>query len=317
MKWFKYQISTTTAASDLIVAMLAEQGIEGAQVEDHVPLSEADCRRMFVDITPDMPADDGLAVVDFYTEEELSDEALQAVRDGLAETALFVDIGEGTIAKSETEDQDWMNSWKEFFHPFTVDDILIKPTWETVSEEEAAGKIVIEIDPGIAFGTGKHETTQLCIRGLRKRVTEGCSVLDVGCGSGILSIIAYTLGAAHVVGTDLDENAVTAAKENMLKNLLPEDAFTLHMGNIIDDEAVQQAAGSEYDVVVANILADVICPLSGMITRHMKKGAYYITSGIIDTKEAEVTRAMQANPELEIVEVTRQGDWVSITARKR
>jgi len=319
VKWTKYTITTTTEASDLIAQMLMENGIQGVEVEDNVPLTEADKKRMFVDIVPDLPIDEGVAFVNFYIEEEeLPQETLDAIREGIEETAIFVNVGEASIKKSETEDKDWMNNWKEFFKPFTVDDLMIKPTWETVSEEESAGKVVIEIDPGIAFGTGKHETTQLCMKQLKKYVQPGMDVLDVGCGSGILSIVALTLGAKYVVGTDLDENAVCATKENCEVNHLSEDAFTLYMGNIIDDKEIQDAVGYErYDIVVANILADVICPLSGVITQHMKEGAYYITSGIINTKEEEVKAAIAANPELEIVETIYQGDWVSVTAKKR
>lgn len=319
MKWTKYTIQTTTAASDLVASMLVENGIQGVEVEDRVPLSEADRKRMFVDIMPDMPEDDGKALVNFYIEEEeLPAETMAAIQKGLEETSLFADIGEGTMTKSETEDQDWMNNWKEFFRPFTVDGMLIKPTWEEVDEEQKRGKTVIEIDPGIAFGTGKHETTQLCMKQLKKYVRPGMQVLDVGCGSGILSIVALTLGAEFVAGTDLDENAICATRENCRVNHLSENDFILYMGNLIDDKNIQDQVGYDrYDVTVANILADVICPLSGEITRHMKPGGYFITSGIIDAKEEEVKAAMRANPELEILGTLRMGDWVSVTARRK
>ena len=191
MKWLKYTIHTTTEAVDLVSDMLGELGIEGIEIEDNVPLTESDTKGMFIDILPELPPDEGNAKVSFYLDDDTAEEEIEAlleqVRDGLEETALFVNIGAGTIETGETEDKDWINNWKEFFKPFTVDDILIKPTWEQIPEEHK-DKLMIEIDPGTAFGTGSHETTQLCIRQLQKYVAPGVKVLDIGTGSGILGI---------------------------------------------------------------------------------------------------------------------------------
>lgn len=318
MKWTKFTLSTTTAAVDLISSMLDEIGIEGIEIEDNIPLSEADTKGMFIDILPELPPDDGTAKVSFYLE-DLSDleRIMREIEEGLDDLSNFVDVGDRTIVRSETEDKDWINNWKQYFKPFTVDDILIKPTWEEIPEDQK-DKLLIQIDPGTAFGTGKHETTQLCIRQLRKYVKDGVRVLDVGTGSGILGIAALKLGAGRAFGTDLDENAVTAVKENLEANKIPAEKFPVVQGNIIDDPAIQEQAGVEcYDIAVANILAPVIILLQGEIGRHLKPGAIFITSGIINTKEADVRAAMEANPELEIVETTYQGEWVSITARKK
>lgn len=318
MKWNKFTLSTTTEAVDLISNLFDEIGIEGIEIEDHIPLSEADTKGMFIDILPDVGPDDGTAKVSFYLE-NLSDleRILREIEEGLDDLSQFVDVGDRTITTSETEDKDWINNWKEFFKPFTVDDILIKPTWEAIPEEHQ-DKLLIQIDPGTAFGTGMHETTQLCIRQLRKYVTKTSRILDVGTGSGILGIAAIKLGAPEVFGTDLDENAITAVGENLEANGISGEQFAVVQGNIIDDKAIQDQTGYEcYDIVVANILADVIILLQKEIPVHLKHGGIFITSGIINMKEAAVKEALEANEELEILETTYQGEWVSITARRR
>ena len=222
MKWKKFTLQTTTEAVDYISSLFDEIGIQGIEVEDNVPLTESETKGMFIDILPELPPDDGSAKVSFYLDDDdKADEILKQVEEGLEELRRYVDIGEGTLTASETEDKDWINNWKQYFKPFTVDHILIKPTWEEVPEEHK-DKLLIQIDPGTAFGTGKHETTQLCIRQLEKYVKPGVRVLDLGTGSGILGITALKLGADFVFGTDLDENAITAVHENLASNDIPE-----------------------------------------------------------------------------------------------
>lgn len=318
MKWKRYTIDTTTKAVDLISSMLEEHGIEGIEIEDNVPLTEAETRGMFIDILPELPPDEGKAKISFYLEEGAEDEALlSGIREGLLELRLFVDVGEGTITASETEDKDWINNWKQYFHPFTVDDILIKPTWEAVPKEHQ-DKQMIELDPGTAFGTGSHETTQLCIRQLQKYLKEGDRVLDIGTGSGILGIVALKLGASFAFGTDLDENAVRAARENAEGNGFSKTQFVLAEGDILTEPALMEQAGDgSYDLAVANILAPVIILLAGETDRYLRRGGIFITSGILNTKEEDVRAAFEANPAWELLETTHQNDWVSITARKR
>ena len=318
MRWNKYTLTTTAEAEDMISSMMMEAGIEGIEIEDQVPLSESDKSQMFVDILPEGPADDGVARISFYLEPDQDNAAiLAAVEEGLEEIRSWgVDVGTGTIEASQTEDKDWINNWKQYFHQFYVDDILIKPSWEEVKPEDRE-KLLIQIDPGTAFGTGMHETTQLCIRQIKKYVKPDTVLLDVGTGSGILSIAALKLGAKFACGTDLDPCAITAVKENMEVNGVEEDKYTVMLGNIIDDKAVQEAVGYEkYDMVVANILAEVLVPLTPVILGQMKPGALYITSGIIDDKEETVVKAVKAAG-LEVLEVNHQGEWVSVTARKR
>ena len=316
MKWNRFTIQTKTEAEDVIISALADVGVEGVEIQDKQPLTETDKEQMFVDIMPEGPADDGIAYLNFYLEEDTETApVLEKVRAVLEEVRGYMDIGEGTITESQTEDKDWINNWKEYFHQFYVDDILIVPSWEEVKEEDK-DKMILHIDPGTAFGTGMHETTQLVIRQLKKFVTKDTQMLDVGTGSGILGIVALKLGAAHVVGTDLDPCAIPAVADNKEANDIKDETFDMLIGNIIDDKEVQDTVGYEkYDIITANILADVLVPLTPVIVNQMKKGAYYITSGILDVKEEVVVKAVK-DAGLQLVEVTHQGEWVSVTARK-
>lgn len=318
MKWKKYTIETTTAAEDFMSSMLMDLGIEGIEIEDNIPLTKEDQADMFIDFLPELPPDEGKSHVSFYIEDDGTDqsEILKKVKIGLEELRDTVDVGIGMILSSETEDLDWINNWKKFFSSFTIENILIKPTWEDVKPEDK-DKFMIEIDPGISFGTGKHETTQLCIRQLIKYIKDGHpKVLDVGCGSGILSIVALKLGASEVVGTDLDADCMISTHENMKVNHLDEKLGTFYVGNLIDDVDLQKQVGTEeYDIVVANILADVIIPMAPVIPDRLRKGGYFITSGIIDFKEDEVRDAIEKTG-LKVIEINHQGEWVNITAQK-
>ena len=315
MKWIRFTLDTHTDAVDMLSYMLDEIGVEGIEIEDHVPLSEEDKKKMFVDILPDPEDNDGTAKVHFYVEPENCnpEKIMMQVQDIFQEVKQFCNIGKGTVSLSETEDKDWINNWKTFFKPFrAADNIVIKPTWETY-EKENEDDILIEIDPGIAFGTGSHETTKLCIQALDKYVKKGDSVLDVGCGSGILSIAALKLGAAHATAIDIDEVAVKVAAENMEVNHIPASQYTLFDGDLITNSFLKVKAGTGHDIVVANILADVIIPLTGVIRPHLKKGGLYITSGIINTKEEEVREALIANG-FEILGVEYMKEWCCFIA---
>ena len=317
MKWIKFTLDTHTDAVDILSYMLDEIGVEGIEIEDHLPLSESDKKQMYVDILPDPETNDGSAKVHFYMEPQdcNPEKIMLQVHEIFQEIKAYTNIGKGTVSLSETEDKDWINNWKQYFKQFYVDDILIIPSWEEVKEEDK-DRMIIHIDPGTAFGTGMHETTQLCIRQLKKYVTPETELLDVGTGSGILSIVALKLGAKHAVGTDLDPCAVPAVEENKEVNNIPTESFDMMIGNIIDDKAIQDKVGYEkYDIVAANILADVLVPLTPVILNQMKKGGIYITSGIIDDKEETVVKAVK-EAGLEVLEVTYQGEWVSVTARK-
>lgn len=319
MKWTKFVMETTTQAVDLISDMLGDLGITGIEVSDKVPITEAERKQLFIDILPELGEDDGSAEISFYVDvEEDTDALLAKAKEGLEELSSFVEIGSGKITISETDDQDWINNWKEFFKPFRVDDtIVIKPTWEELTDHRE-GDLVIEIDPGTSFGTGAHETTKLCIVGLKQHRKPDSIILDAGSGSGILSIIAKKLGAKEVLGIDIDPNATNSAIENAAVNKLPieEGNLSFVTGNIIEDDGIRTQIGKEkYDLVVANILADVIIPLSDVIGENLKSGGIFISSGIINMKEEAVKAALLKN-HFTILEVNKMGDWVSFVAQK-
>lgn len=391
MRWKKFKIKTVTEAEDIIISTLYDIGLEGAQIEDKVPLTALEKEQMFVDIMPEGAEDDGIAYLSFFVEEAedgrlllprtdaaeemaadgverdaktaagfaamdagsaveerigvigedaavAAEEAktdagivvdtfgtekiyvkeetiLERVKEELENLRQFMDIGEGKVTVDETEDVDWINNWKQYFHQFYIDDLLVIPSWEEVKPEDA-DRMILHIDPGTAFGTGMHETTQLCIRQIRKYLTEETVLLDVGTGSGILGILSLMYGAKKVVGTDLDPCTVPAVEENLAANNVSAEKFDLIIGNIITEKEVQDRVGYGcYDIVVANILADVLVPLTPVILNQLKPGGIYITSGIIDDKEDCVREAVE-KAGLEILEVTYQGEWVSVTSRK-
>mgnify|MGYP000880791376 FL=1 len=327
MKWTKITLETTSEAVDLISGMLFDMGIEGIEIEDNVPLTEEEKKQMFVDILPIVNEDDNTAKISFYVDpaDDLPS-LLMRVNEGLNELSEFVSVGSGKISISDTEDKDWINNWKEFFKPFRIDDsIIIKPTWEKLTEKKP-DDLVIEIDPGISFGTGSHETTKLCILALKKYLKPNDTVLDAGSGSGILSIIARKLGAGYVLGVDIDpiatksalENAqvnnINASEWNLQENDIPDSPVAFATANLIEDQKIRSRIGKDkFDLVVANILADVIIPLSDIIRENIKDGGLFICSGIINTKEDEVKAALEKN-NYKIIEVNRMGDWVMMAA---
>lgn len=317
MQYDKYTIKTKTSAEDIISATLAEIGIEGIEIDDKVPLTEEEKAGMFVDIMPEGPEDDGIAYVSFYLDaSEDHTEILKSVEEEIDSLKEFMDVGECTITTSKTKDEDFLNSWKQYFHQFYIDDILFIPSWENVEEPENAS-MVIHIDPGTAFGTGSHETTKLCIKALRRYIFDDMhmKVLDVGTGSGILSLMSYKFGAESCVGTDLDPCAIPAVEDNMANNGLSDAGFKLIIGNIIDDKEIQDEVGyNEYDIVVANILAEVLIPLIPVIKNHIKPGGTFILSGIIEGKEELVAKTLMANG-FEVVEINADKDWRGIVAQ--
>ena len=327
MKWMKFRIKTVTEAEDIIISSLYDLGFEGAQIEDKIPLTAMEKEQMFVDILPEGPEDDGIAYLSFFVEiaedgsltvadeKKTVAEIVEMLEAELEDLHFFCEIGEGTITVDETEDIDWINNWKQYFHQFYIDDILVIPSWEDIKVEDK-NRMVLHIDPGTAFGTGMHETTQLCIRQLRKYITPETELLDVGTGSGILAILSLMFGAKHAVGTDLDVCAIEAVAQNCEANGIAPEQFEMMIGNIINDKEIQEAVGYEcYDIVVANILADVLVPLTPVIVNQMKPGAIYITSGIINDKEQVVVDAVKTAG-LTVLEITYQGEWVSVTAQK-
>ncbi len=311
--------------------------------------SEAEEDAAFEAETEDTYISDGESHISFYLEEGEASDAdssssaglpsdanlaslIKDIKDGLAQIAEFIDIGAGTIEISESREEDWRNNWKKFYKPLLIGDILIKPSWELIPEEYAEqiadGRIkLIEMEPGTAFGTGTHETTRLCVEGLDKYIKPGDAVLDIGTGSGILGLCALSQGASWVMATELDPECEHIILDNLaLNNVNSDDRFVLSIGNIIDEQRVRDevkaaaeahALTDGFDIIVANILAPVIVDLfaKGQADFFVKKGGYFITSGIIDVKEKSVVEALMANPCWELVEVVTLGEWVSVVAR--
>ncbi len=321
MVWTKLTIDTTVEAVDILSAFLDDLGVEGIMIEDNVPLTEEEKQAMFVDIPLIEGEDDGTAKVSCFIDDSFDLDTLKAdIVAELTRLEEFLPVGTKNISLSNTEDKDWINNWKQFFKPFRLyDNIVIKPTWEKLDDVNE-GDMVVEIDPGIAFGTGSHETTKLCIGQLKKYLKAGDTVFDVGSGSGILSIISVMLGAGFVHGMDIDEVAVRASIENREVNHITEKQLVLTCGNLLagddvtNNMSLQVNCGNKYDIVVANILADVIIPLSGVVKPFLKEDGYFITSGIIDMKEEAVKEALISNG-FDIIDIVHMNDWVSIIAK--
>ncbi len=322
MKWTKIRIKTVTEAEDIIISDLYDIGLEGAQIEDKVPLSPLEKEQMFVDIAPQAEEDDGIAYLSFFVEKNDDtdvDGIVSGVRQVLNDISSYMDIGEGSVTVDETEDLDWINNWKQYFHQFYIDDLLVIPSWEKVSEEDK-DKMILHIDPGTAFGTGMHETTKLCIRAMKRYLKPGDRILDVGTGSGILSILAIMYGAGYCAGTDLDPCTIEAVKDNKTANNIKDDAFDLIIGNIIDDAATQATVRERIgdkgaDIVMANILAPVLIALAPVIPDFMHEGSVIITSGIINDKKHDVAAAFEAAG-LKVEEINDLGEWSSVVAKK-
>jgi ribosomal protein L11 methyltransferase len=312
-KWTEITVTVDTKDIETagnIANMVVPYGI---YIEDYSALEEETMEIAHIDLIEAslLQKDRTKGIIHIYiSPEENPAEAVSFLEERLQSAGIAYTLGTDLCAM-----EDWVNNWKKYFHQFYVDDILIIPSWEEVKPEDE-GKMIVHIDPGTAFGTGMHETTQLCIRQLRKYVTEDTRILDVGCGSGILGMLALMFGAKYSVGTDLDPCAIDATYENMEVNGISKDKYEVMIGNIIDDKEVQDKVGYGcYDIVVANILADVLVPLTPVIVNQLKDGGIYVTSGIIEDKEETVKAAVEAAG-LTVLEVHHQGEWVSVTARK-
>lgn len=319
MKWTKLTVETTCEAVDLLSAFLDEEGVLGVQVEDNMPLTDEEMAEMYIDLLPDdAPEYDGTAKVSCFLDDGCNVEDLKnKIKQELIRLSEFIQVGSCHIECSETEDSDWIDNWKAYFKPFRIyDNIVIKPTWEDAPDDVTEEDIIIEIDPGTAFGTGSHETTKLCIGQLKKYMKTGDAVLDAGSGSGILSFICSRLGAGRVLGIDIDSIAVDVANENRVINNISEEQVSFLCGNVLEDEVLVEKLGSCYDIVVANILADVIIPLSGIVQKFMKEDGLFISSGIINIKEDEVRKALLDN-NFDIVDTVYMKDWVSFVAKKK
>ena len=318
MEWKKFTITTTEEAEDLICGLLDTLGYSGVQIEDLRPVTAEESGGLFGDVVPEQLPDDHVARLSFYTDGDADSAAvISAVMSGIEEMRSYVDVGDAVITESKTAEEDWINNWKAYFHAFRVEDIVICPTWEDCESLDTEGAaMVLRIDPGTAFGTGAHESTQIALRALRKYQKEGDRLLDIGTGSGILGIAALKRGAQSVFGTDLDDNTLPAIADNLRQNGIPEESFAYCIGNIADDPLIQERAGFLcYDIVCANIIAEILADITPEVPRHLKSGGYYITSGILHERE-EIVREAGAKAGLREVETLRQGEWSGIVFQK-
>ena len=314
MRWTKFTIDTTEASAELVSALLYDFDITNIEIEDNAavtPLEGED----YEELVPDRGADDGSSKVIFYVEEGRDyGKLLEDIRFGLDNLKKTADIGAGTIDISSTDEKDWRDKWKEFFHTFTVGDYTIVPSWEEVSSDSDP-KHIIRMDPGITFGTGKHESTRLIIEELPEYIHGGEKVLDLGTGSGILAMIALREGAADVTATDIDPATKDAVAENFERNNLPLEKMHLVIGDLASDKKVQGEVGGGYDVVCANILADIIIGMLPAIRNTIRPEGVLLTSGIIDFKEEEVKNALYENG-FKVYDIKKCGEWVSIAAKQ-
>lgn len=319
MSWIKYEISTTTDAEDIISSVLYEHGITSVEIRDRVPVPPEQLDGVFTEILPDEPEDDGKAVICFYIDEDDAQcDALIACANNAIEElrAAYPDIA-FEVSEGRLDNTDWAHNWKKYWHTIQINDLFIKPSWEDVTPE-MTGKKVLSLDPGTAFGTGSHETTALCISAVQKYLKPGDSVLDIGCGSGILTIAAKLYGAGECMGTDLDKLAIDASRENLSANVNDTTDVTFARGNIVTDESFKKECGFlKYDMVLANILPEVLVPLSESVDKHMKPGAVLIYSGILLEKEDEVKKALEKNENLDIIESLYKGEWMAFVSRKK
>lgn len=316
MKLMKYSISILAENEDIVAASLYDCEVEGVEIEDSIPLSEAELKHMFVDIPKDVEDNDGKATLSFYLddEDENTDEILKKVRDELNILKDQGFVSDTEIKKTDISSINWQDNWKKYFKPFQIDHIYIVPTWEDHTEFEGEDRIVIRVDPGSAFGTGKHETTRLCIREMKEYLKEGKSILDVGTGSGILGIIGLKLGASEVNAIDIDENVLTAIFDNLENNDINHQKFNVRIGDITKDEEMMAFLSSKkHDVIIANILPNILEMITPSIRKLMHKESVYILSGILDVKVSEVEAFLKAN-QLKVIAKRQEGEWVAITA---
>lgn len=311
-KWMELCVTTTTEAVEAISNIFIENGAQGVAIEDPKDFFFQKANEYdwdYVDEEVFNMDDENVYVKAYLSQSDKVNNIIENIEAQVKELSGFgLDIGVGELNISYIDEEDWSNNWKEYYKPFKIGDkIVIKPEWEDYEQED--GDLIIEMNPGMAFGTGDHETTSMCIENLEKYVKPDSIVYDIGCGSGILGIVAAKLGAKSVVGIDIDENAVRVANENVLKNCV-EDIMSVHAGNLADDLLDSEKP----DIVVANIIADIIMILSKDVKNILKDGGIFISSGIILSKIDEVVSNLESIG-FEVLDVRKKGEWSCIIAR--
>ena len=323
MEFFEIRIYTTTAGIDMLTGVLMDLGFDGFVVEDANDFEQFLTRTQphwdFVDDSLMRLRNIESSIIVYAAKNTQGADKLAEIKSTLS--VLREQDAEGLwgrleVSLSTVREEDWANIWKQYFKPFPVGERLyIKPSWEDGTAPD--NRVTLEIDPESSFGTGAHDTTQLCLTELEKAVFPGCEVLDMGCGSGILSIAALLLGAGHVDAVDIDENAVHIAERNLERNIADHALYSVHCGNVIKDETLaQRLAFPQRDVIAANIVADVIIAMRPLFELFLKPDGVLIVSGIIGERAQEVRRALD-EASFMIADERRQNDWVCLRVRRK
>lgn len=311
MNWIEISIQTTNEAVESITYILDKYGFSGLVTEDSADLVNAHSTTFgkIYELNPDFYPEEGVRVKSYIQDTTNLTEKISEIKTEINKLESFgIDIGKNEITQSEVHEEDWATAWKKYYKPVQVSDsITIKPTWETY-EPKSTNEIIIELDPGMAFGTGTHPTTMLSIQALEKYMENRKEILDVGCGSGVLSIAASKLGAETVYAYDLDEIAVKSSKMNIAENSLS-DKIIVQQNNLLNDIHMQA------DLIVANILAEIIVKFVDDAWENLKNDGIFITSGIIQDKKQLVLDELKKHG-FEVIEINELEDWVSIIARK-
>ncbi len=317
MEWTEVNIYTTTPAIDLLCSKLEDIGIKGFAIRDAEDFNEflQNKNGQWDYIDDDLM---GLSqcetcITVYLPDNNQGKDMLLAIRSMLAELkANDTDNSYGRLVAelSSIREEDWANNWKKYFKPIEIGEkLIIKPSWENCSNDD--NRKILEIDPASSFGTGQHHTTRLCLELLEKSLNQGDRVLDMGCGSGILSIGAMLLGAENAVAVDIEENASVTAMENALKNNIPKEKYTTYFGNILTDSKLADKIDSKYDIIVANIVADVLIAMKDYFVRYIKNNGILIVSGIITERMDEVINAI-SSVGFEMLEVNTKEGWAAV-----
>lgn len=321
MDWIKTTIYSTAEGIDPVCGRLYNCGIQGTEIEDFDDFNNfLENNKQYWDYVDDELIESKkqeTKIICYISNTPDGLETLIDIKNSLIELKQMDDegvFGRLEIEQSVLNEEDWANNWKKYFHPLEIgDSLLICPEWETV---ENTDRKVFKINPGMTFGTGSHHTTKLCIEELETCITDGCAVADLGCGSGILSIIALMLGAGHATAVDIDSNAVDIAYGNADRNNVPRDIYRVLAGNVLENgEVTEVIADRKYDVVCANIVADVIIALLPYVTRIIDDNGVFITSGIIIDRREDVLAALSDNGFVVEREKT-SGEWICLVCRK-
>ena len=317
MEWLEMKIDTSHAGLDPVCAMLEQQGVTGLMIDDETDFQDfLEHNRQYWDYVDEelLAEKRGVSRVTFYLERnENALSTIAAVRMAMsAMKKAHPEYAPLRLTMGNVADADWENNWKQFYKPMEIGDrLLVVPEWEQASDPQ---RITLRLNPGLTFGTGSHATTRLCLQALDAHIHGGEKVLDLGCGSGILSIAALRLGAASAFACDIDEKCVDVAYENAALNHITKDTYTVRWGDVLHDRQLRTEMGGGYDMVVANIVADVIIGLSGSVRDFLKPGGLFLCSGIIDDRAEEVLQKLQSDG-WDVIEQRSSEGWFSYLSR--